>query len=39
MNLQDKPLREQIYHQLVEDIIRGRINAGEKILESDLAKR
>jgi DNA-binding GntR family transcriptional regulator len=39
MKTSDKPLREQIYHQLVEDIIRGRINAGEKILESDLAQR
>ena len=39
MKLQDKPLREQIYRQLVEDIIRGRVNAGEKILESDLVKR
>ena len=39
MKRQDKPLREQIYRQVVADIIRGRINAGEKMLESDLVKR
>ena len=37
--LRDKkrPLREIIYEQLVDDILNGRINAGEKMLESELA--
>jgi DNA-binding GntR family transcriptional regulator len=34
-----KPLRQSIYDHLVDDIINGRINAGEKLLEADLAKR
>ena len=34
-----KPLREIIFKQLVDDILRGRINAGEKLLESELANK
>jgi len=33
-----KPLREIIYNKVVEDIVHGRINAGEKLLESELAE-
>ena len=39
MGESNKPLREIIYNKLVEDIVQGRINAGEKLLESELAKR
>ena len=34
-----RPLRGIIYEQLVDDILSGRINAGEKLLESDLADK
>ncbi len=34
-----RPLREIIYTQLVDDIIRGRINSGEKLVESELAEK
>jgi DNA-binding GntR family transcriptional regulator len=37
MKAENKPIRQIIYSQLVEDIVRGRINAGEKLLESELA--
>ena len=33
------PLREVIFRTLVDDIIHGRINSGEKLLESELAKK
>ena len=34
-----KPLREVIYNELVDDILRGRINSGEKLVEAELAER
>jgi DNA-binding GntR family transcriptional regulator len=34
-----KPLRETIYDRLLDDIVRGRINAGEKLLEAELANK
>ena len=34
-----KSLRENIYNQIIKEIGIGRINAGEKLLESELAKR
>jgi len=37
MKEQGKLLRERIYQQLVNDILLGRINAGEKLVESELA--
>ena len=33
------PLRQMIYSQILEDILTGRINSGEKLTEADLAKR
>jgi len=39
MKRNTKPLREMIYNQLVEDIIIGRINEGEKLVEGELSKR
>jgi len=33
------PLRYTIYRQLLDDILTGRINAGEKLLEAELASR
>lgn len=33
------PLREIIYHQLVDDIVHGRINAGERLSEAALCER
>ena len=33
------PLRQMIYSHLLEDILTGRINSGEKLSEADLAKR
>ncbi len=35
----NKPLREQIYNQLIKDIVAGRLNSGEKLLEGELTKR
>ena len=34
-----KPLRELIFNNLLEDIVHGRINPGEKLLEKELAKQ
>jgi len=34
-----KPLRQIIYNQLVNDIMHGKFNAGEKLLESELSRR
>jgi DNA-binding GntR family transcriptional regulator len=34
-----KPLREAIYDRLLDEIVRGRINTGEKLLEAELAKK
>jgi DNA-binding GntR family transcriptional regulator len=34
-----KPLRQSIHDHLIADIISGQINAGEKLLEEDLAKK
>ena len=39
MKTDKKPLRERIYSQLIEDIVAGRINAGEKLLEEELTER
>jgi len=39
MNGNKKPLREIIYSQLVDDIVYGRINPGEKLVESELSDR
>ena len=39
MKTENKPLRERIYSQLMEDIVAGRINAGEKLIEEELTKR
>ena len=36
---QSTPLRERIYEQLVDDILRGRINAGERLSEAALVQR
>lgn len=35
----EKPFREIIRNKLLEDILQGRINAGEKLLESELAEK
>jgi DNA-binding GntR family transcriptional regulator len=37
--IEKKPLRDMIYSELVNDILQGRINSGEKLVEGDLAKR
>lgn len=37
--IEKKPLRDVIYSELVDDILQGRINSGEKLVESELAKR
>jgi len=34
-----KPLRQRVYDEIVDDIVNGQINAGEKLVEADLAKR
>ena len=34
-----KPLRELIFNEIVNDILNGKINAGEKLLETDLAEK
>jgi GntR family transcriptional regulator, rspAB operon transcriptional repressor len=34
-----KPLREMIYDRLLDEIVRGKINTGEKLLEAELEKR
>jgi len=34
-----KPLREAIYDRLLDDIVNGRINPGQKLLEVELAKQ
>ncbi|NNG01180.1 MAG: GntR family transcriptional regulator [Desulfobacteraceae bacterium] len=34
-----KPLREEIYNQLIQDIVSGRINPGEKLPELELCKK
>ena len=38
-NKKSPPLREITYHQLVDDIVHGRINAGEKLSEAALCER
>lgn len=38
-NKKSPPLREIIYHQLVDDIVHGRINAGERLSEAALCER
>jgi len=38
-NAVKKPIRQVIYDTLLKDIFHGRIHAGEKLLESDLAKK
>ncbi|BBO69863.1 GntR family transcriptional regulator [Desulfosarcina alkanivorans] len=37
--IEKKPLRDVIYSELVDNILQGRINSGEKLVEADLAKR
>lgn len=39
MKTKKKPMREIIRDQIVEDILAGRTNAGEKLLEAELAER
>ncbi len=39
MDTSKKALREIVFNQIVDDIIHGRINAGEKLLEITLAKK
>jgi DNA-binding GntR family transcriptional regulator len=39
MKTKKKPIREIIRDQIVEDILKGRTNAGEKLLEAELADR
>lgn len=39
MDARVKSLREIVYNQLIEDIVYGRINPGEKLLELELAKK
>jgi DNA-binding GntR family transcriptional regulator len=39
MKTKKKPIREIIRDQIVDDIIEGRTNAGEKLLEAELAHR
>jgi len=39
MDTPKKPLREIVFNQIIDDIIHGRINAGEKLLEVELAKK
>jgi len=38
-NKKSPPLREIIYHQLIDDIVHGRINAGERLSEGALCER
>lgn len=39
MRSRKKPLREIIHDNIVQDILHGKINAGEKLLESELAQK
>jgi DNA-binding GntR family transcriptional regulator len=39
MGSRKKPLRKTIHEKIVQDILHGKINAGEKLLESELARK